>query len=138
MNYGYTQGYYPQYQQGQNQQQMQQNNGYYYNQGNQQGGYTQQMQYTQPQQQIVYVASMDEVKAHPVDWTGGITYFVDKVNSCIYTKQLGDNGIPDIKVYKLDNLKDEKIDYVTREEFDKVKEVLDNLLKQLGGVTNEQ
>ena len=81
---------------------------------------------------------MDEVKAHPVDWTGGITYFVDKVNSCIYTKQLGDNGIPDIKVYKLDNLKDEKIDYVTREEFDKVKEVLDNLLKQLGGVTNEQ
>lgn len=137
MNYGYygQQGYY---------------NGYYPNQQVQQSQQVQQVQQGQqmvqqnPQlqqpniQSIVYVASIEEVKAHPVDWSGGVTYYVDKVNSCIYTKQLGDNGIPVILTYKLDSNTQGNSEYVTRGEFEKVKTILENLLSQLGGVANEQ
>lgn len=124
MNYGYYgQQYY--------------NNNYYQQQQQQQQLPQQQIQ--QPNMQtIVYVASIEEVKAHPVDWSGGITYYVDKVNSCIYSKQLGDNGIPVILTYRLDTNMQGGPEYVTREEFDKVKSVLETLLAQLGGVSNEQ
>lgn len=96
------------------------------------------------QQSINYVASIEEVKAHPVDWSGGINYFVDKANNCIYTKQLANDGSVLINTYRLDNQPTataqsiNKDDFVTREEFNIVKNSMDKLLEQLGGVTNEQ
>lgn len=131
-----TQGYTPQQQQQGYEQQYN-----YYQQMQQRPQQSQQMQQIQsPQQspqQIVYVASIEEVRAFPVDWTGGITFFVDKANSCIYTKQVADTGIPEIKTYKLDTNEQKPNDYVTREEFNNVKATLDSLLNSLGGTTNE-
>lgn len=52
---------------------------------------------------VIPVGGIEEVKAYPIDFTGGITYFNDITNNRIYTKQLGLNGAPEIKVYSLDN-----------------------------------
>lgn len=52
---------------------------------------------------VIPVGGIEEVKAYPIDFTGGVTYFNDITNNKIYTKQLGLNGAPEIKVYSLDN-----------------------------------
>lgn len=115
---------------------------------NQQPQYQQpnQQQIQQPQgQSIIPVASIEEVKGHPVDWSGNPNYFADNVNKKIYIKQLGINGAPSISVYTLDTEPTEtKEGYCTKEEFNALKGelenykgVLDNLLNQLGGKGNE-
>lgn len=89
---------------------------------------------------ITFVGSIDEVKAHPVDWTGGTSYFMDKSNGNIYTKGLNTDGLVKINTYKLDNTPEaptiqEEVnlkDYVKREEFEGIKNTIDNLLTQLG------
>lgn len=136
-----NQGYNPQQQQQLQQQIYEQQYNNYYQQMQQRPQQGQQIQQTQapqqPTQQIVYVASIEEVRAFPVDWTGGITYFMDKANSCIYTKQVADTGIPEIKTYKLDTNEQKTTEYVTREEFDNVKATLESLLNSLGGAISE-
>lgn len=115
----------------------------------------QQSQYQQPIQQqpiqqpqgqtIIPVGSIEEVKAHPVDWSGNANYFIDNANKKIYVKQLGMNGVPITSTYKLDTEpSEESTPYVTKEEYnalkgelDNYKGVLDNLLSQLGGNKNE-
>ena len=114
----------------------------------------QQSQYQQPIQQqpiqqqgqtIIPVGSIEEVKAHPVDWSGNANYFIDNANKKIYVKQLGMNGVPITSIYKLDTEpSEESTPYVTKEEYnalkgelDNYKGVLDNLLNQLGGNKNE-
>lgn len=95
-------------------------------------------QFQQPATQgVIPVASIEEVKAHPVDWSGNANYFVDNVNNRIYTKQVGLDGIPRTNIYKLDNepVVAPQTEYVTREEFDVVNNTLNSLLKQLGGDT---
>lgn len=108
----------------------------------QQPQYQQPTQPQQPQgQTIIPVGSIEEVKAHPVDWSGNANYFIDNVNKKIYVKQLGMNGAPVTSVYTLDTEPSEtNATYVTKEEYktlkselDNYKGVLDNLLNQLGG-----
>lgn len=55
------------------------------------------------QQAIIPVASIEEVRSHPVDWSGATNYFIDNVNKRIYTKQLNLNGVPEVNTYVLDN-----------------------------------
>lgn len=55
------------------------------------------------QQTIIPVASIEEVRSHPVDWSGSTNYFIDNVNKRIYTKQLNLNGVPEMNTYVLDN-----------------------------------
>lgn len=68
--------------------------------------YTQQNQQQinqQPQQTIIPVAGIEEVRSHAVDWSGNATYFIDNVNKRIYTKQLNLSGVPEINTYVLNN-----------------------------------
>ena len=60
-------------------------------------------QQQQPQQMIIPVASAEEVRSHPIDWSGNTTYFIDNANRRIYTKQLNLNGIPEVNTYILNN-----------------------------------
>lgn len=62
-----------------------------------------QPQFNQPYNGVIPVGGVEEVKAHPIDFTGNITYFSDISTGKIYTKQLGLNGSPEIKIYSLDN-----------------------------------
>lgn len=62
-----------------------------------------QPQFNQPYNGVIPVGGIEEVKAFPIDFTGNITYFTDMSNNKIYTKQLGLNGSPEIKIYSLDS-----------------------------------
>ncbi len=62
-----------------------------------------QPQFNQSYNGVIPVGGIEEVKAHPIDFTGNITYFSDISTGKIYTKQLGLNGSPEIKIYSLDN-----------------------------------
>lgn len=96
-------------------------------------------------QQIIPVGGVEEVKAHQVDWSGKPIYFIDNANNKIYIKRLSMEGVPVISTYTLDNTPSEnKEGYCTKEELgalkselDNYKDILDNLLKQLGGHKDE-
>lgn len=50
------------------------------------------------------VASLDEVRAIPIDFDGSTFYFPDTANDRIYTKQIGLNGQAVFKMYQLTEL----------------------------------
>lgn len=113
----------------------------------QQGAYQPQgiqpQQLQQQQQQPVVgntvtpVASLEEVKAMAVDWTGNPNYYVDNVNKKIYVKQLGLNGVPTITQYVAQELEESEVKYATKEEVDNLKKIIEDLLNQLGGKEDE-
>lgn len=66
------------------------------------------------------VASIEEVKAAPIDFDGSITYFPDLTNNKIYTKQINIDGSMSLLTYELSEKPVEpKVEYVTKEEFEK-------------------
>lgn len=96
----------------------------------------------QPQMQqgfnIIPVGSIDEVKAKTVDWSGRPEYFIDNANGKVYSKFLDVTGIPKINVYSLENDSINKVEYATKEEFNKLKQIIDSFLEGLqGGNKNE-
>lgn len=122
------------------------NTGLYENQmnrlNNMQGLHMQQAQPPQQQQQqvgVIPVAGIEEVKAHAVDWSGNVSYFIDNANKCIYTKQLGLNGVPTVQRYILAEIEEKKNEeYATKDEVEKLRGIINDLLNKLGGVENEQ
>ncbi len=52
---------------------------------------------------VLPVSGIEEVKAHPTDMSGNMSYFIDNANKRIYTKQLNMMGIPEINTYTLNN-----------------------------------
>lgn len=91
-----------------------------------------------PQQEgVIPVGGLEEVRAYNNYWDGMPKYFIDNNTDKIYIKQLGLNGAPIIKTYKL-SLESEKqensIEYATKEELENIKSVVDDLLQKLGGV----
>lgn len=110
---------------------------------------SQQMQNQQPAQQnnqsVIPVGGIEEVKAHPVDWSGAPNYFMDNANNKIYIKQIGMDGTPKIRSYILDETPiQEKTmgDFVSKKEFDLLKKEIEEYKKILnnflGGNANEQ
>jgi len=111
----------------------------------------QQPQFQQPQQQInssalqgQQVADLETVKGFNIPLDGTVSYFPATTGNIIYTKQLQLDGTVALRTYKLTENKEEDkkndIDlegYVTKDEFNKVKSVLDSLLESLGGTKNE-
>ncbi len=104
----------------------------------------------QPQQQSVnilqgqQVADLETVRGFNIPLDGTITYFPATTGNIIYTKQLQLDGTVALRTYKLTENKEEtkkdNIDldeYVKKDEFNKVKGVLDSLLENLGGAKNE-
>lgn len=66
------------------------------------------------------VSSIEEVKAHPIDFDGSIFYFPDIANKKIYTKSMNMDGTVSISLYELKPIADQAIDssYITRQEFE--------------------
>lgn len=114
------------------------------------GIYPQQMQrlnYLEQQAAILKgrpVASIEEVRATPIDFDGSIFYFPDQANNRIYSKQIGLNGQSILKMYELVELPTTQINsdvkYVTYEEFNQALNQLSaqlNKIKQ-GGEENDK
>nr|DAP38409.1 MAG TPA: hypothetical protein [Caudoviricetes sp.] len=74
------------------------------------------------------VDSLDVVKAIDIPLDGSISYFPLTNGSAIVTKQLQPNGMSKITLYKPVIEKEETLD--KNEDFDKLKEDLDNLRKE--------
>ena len=75
------------------------------------------------------VASVEEVRAMPIDFDGSVFYFPDQSNNRIYTKQIGLNGQSVIRVYELANQPiAAETKYVSQEEFT---QAIRNLTAQL-------
>lgn len=84
------------------------------------------------------VASIEEVRALPIDFDGSIFYFPDMSNNKIYTKQIGLNGQSILQVYSLTELPVTEVKYVTKEEFNLALNELTAKLEQIkqGGTDN--
>lgn len=95
----------------------------------------------QPQMTCRPVASIDEAKAIPTDFTGSTQVFTDFAHGNIYTKTLNyQTGAADFKVYTF--VPDTPAvqptpDYVPRKEFDALRNLVDTLKQQIGGMTSE-
>lgn len=91
--------------------------------------------------QVRPVASIEEVRAYPIDFDGSIFYFPDIANRKIYTKSVNMDGTVAINLYELKEIAtpqitDQPIDssYVTREEFEntitQLKTMYEEILKE--------
>jgi len=78
-----------------------------------------QYQPIQPQAQfkVRIVSNIDEVNSTMVDFDGSLNLFLDFANKKIYTKQLNNNGLADVNIYSLDINKNNKVEYVTMNDF---------------------
>lgn len=113
--------------------------GYGNNYGN---GYatTQQNAMQQAQQiaRLSYVTCIDEAKAAQIPLDGSITVFVNVQNGEIYTKQLDNNGLADLKLYRrIQNVAQQNVQYVPVQDFNALTEKVKMLESRLmGGVNN--
>lgn len=117
--------------------------GYGNNYGNGYGnGYatTQQNAMQQAQQiaRLSYVTCVDEAKAAQIPLDGSITVFVNVQNGEIYTKQLDNNGLADLKLYRrVQNVAQQNVQYVPVQDFNALTEKVKMLESRLmGGVNN--
>ena len=67
------------------------------------------------------VASLDEVRAIPVDFDGSVFYFPDLANGKIYTKQINQDGTSSLFMYERKEIPDATYQpYVTKEELNQI------------------
>lgn len=84
------------------------------------------------------VASIEEVKAIPIDFDGSTFYFPDTSNERIYTKQIGLNGQAILRMYQLSDIpQPQNVEFVSKDEFNKAIEDLKMQIKQ-GGIENDK
>ena len=87
------------------------------------------------------VASIEEVKAIPIDFDGSTFYFPDASNERIYTKQIGLNGQAILRMYQLSDIPQpqpqQNVEFVSKDEFNKAIEDLKMQIKQ-GGIENDK
>lgn len=77
------------------------------------------------------VASLDEVRAIPVDFDGSVFYFPDLANGKIYTKQINQDGTSSLFMYERKEIPDVAYQsYVTKEELNQILIELKNSLKE--------
>lgn len=113
--------------------------GYGNNYGN---GYATTQQNTMQQSQqiarLLYVTCIDEAKAAQIPLDGSITVFVNVQNGEIYTKQLDNNGLADLKLYRrIQNVVQQNVQYVPVQDFNALTEKVKMLESRLmGGVNN--
>ena len=113
--------------------------GYGNNYGN---GYATTQQNTMQQSQQIarlsYVTCIDEAKAAQIPLDGSVTVFVNVQNGEIYTKQLDNNGLADLKLYRrIQNVAQQNVQYVPVQDFNALTERVKMLESRLmGGVNN--
>lgn len=77
------------------------------------------------------VASLDEVRAIPVDFDGSVFYFPDLANGKIYTKQINQDGTSSLFMYERKEIPDATYQpYVTKEELNQILMELKQSLKE--------
>ena len=77
------------------------------------------------------VASLDEVRAIPVDFDGSVFYFPDLANGKIYTKQINQDGTSSLFMYERKEIPDATYQpYITKEELNQILIELKNSLKE--------
>lgn len=66
------------------------------------------------------VSSLEEVKASTIDFDGTTFYFPDPANKKIYTKTIGNDGLPILNMYELKPIPTAPTegDFITRSEFE--------------------
>ena len=78
------------------------------------------------------VASIEEVRACPIDFDGSIFYFPDAANKRIYTKWINPDGTAGLNMYELKEIPQPTFgnneNYITREEFEEVINQIKNAL----------
>lgn len=102
-------------------------------------------QVEQPQQMQSFISAvpvtcLEEAKATRIALDGSMSVFVNIQDGEIYTKQLSMNGLAELKTYKLVNPQENKIEYVTSNDFNGLNQRvqnIENFLNQLGGQQNE-
>lgn len=112
--------------------------GYGNNYGN---GYATTQQNTMQQSQQIarlsYVTCIDEAKAAQIPLDGSITVFVNVQNGEIYTKQLDNNGLADLKLYRrVQNVAQQNVQYVPVQDFNVLTEKAKMLESRLMGGAN--
>lgn len=112
--------------------------GYGNNYGN---GYATTQQNTMQQSQQIarlsYVTCIDEAKAAQIPLDGSITVFVNVQNGEIYTKQLDNNGLADLKLYRrIQNVAQQNVQYVPVQDFNALIEKVKMLESRLMGGAN--
>lgn len=112
--------------------------GYGNNYGN---GYAATQQNTMQQAQQIarlsYVTCIDEAKAAQIPLDGSITVFVNVQNGEIYTKQLDNNGLADLKLYRrIQNVAQQNVQYVPVQDFNALTEKVKMLESRLMGGAN--
>ena len=112
--------------------------GYGNNYGN---GYATTQQNTMQQSQQIarlsYVTCIDEAKAAQIPLDGSITAFVNVQNGEIYTKQLDNNGLADLKLYRrVQNVAQQNVQYVPVQDFNALTEKVKMLESRLMGGAN--
>lgn len=108
-------------------------------------GQMNQMNNMNQQQQTPYISAipvtcLDEAKAARISLDGTLSVFINIQDGEIYTKQLNMNGLAELKTYKLVNPQENKIEYVTSNDFNGLNQRvlnIENFLNQLGGQQNE-
>lgn len=96
------------------------------------------MQQSQQIARLSYVTCIDEAKAAQIPLDGSITVFVNVQNGEIYTKQLDNNGLADLKLYRrIQNVAQQNVQYVPVQDFNVLTEKVKMLESRLmGGVNN--
>ena len=96
------------------------------------------MQQSQQIARLSYVTCIDEAKAAQIPLDGSITVFVNVQNGEIYTKQLDNNGLADLKLYRrIQNVAQQNVQYVPAQDFNALTEKVKMLESRLmGGVNN--
>ena len=89
------------------------------------------------------VTSFDEAKAAMISFDGSLNIYVDTQHDRIYTKQLTNNGLAELKVYTLSKESEPKenvVEYVTKGDYNALLERVNKLQERfnaLGGKHNE-
>ena len=112
--------------------------GYYPPQRPQDFGSQMQTQQTQPGFMVRPVASPEEARAVPTDFSGAVTVMPDLPHGVIYVKALNYNdGTSVFATYKLDTPAPQAVpEYVTRQEFDSLRAEIARLTKGAENVSD--
>lgn len=77
------------------------------------------------------VTSIEEVKGSVIDFDGSVSYFPDLGNKKIYTKQINTDGTSTINMYELKPIPVSASPYVSRDEFEALKQELGQIVTQV-------
>ena len=87
---------------------------------------------------VSYVTCIDEARAAQIQLDGSMTVFINVQNGEIYTKQLDNNGLADLKIYRrvqaLNQSQNQQ--YVSVKDFNTLCEKVKMLESNLGGMKN--